>query len=339
MTSLETPQIDLQAVAKRVMLENGFEPEFSPAIQQQLAELRAHPPQLAPGASVRDARNLLWTSIDNDTSRDLDQIEVAERLSNGDIKVLIGIADVDAFVSKGSPIDQYAAREATTVYTGVRNFSMLPEQLSTGASSLLEADDKLAIIIEFVVGKDGEVRSSDVYRATVRNKAQLIYNSVGAWLEGMGTPPEKIAASKPLQNQLWLQDEAARALRLTRYRRGALNIETIETRPLMKGDMIAGIVGPEKNRATELIEDFMIAANAAIARMLEAKKVSSLRRVVKVPARWSRIVELAAKQGSSLPAEPDSKALNEFLVARKAADPDHFADLCLAVVKLMGPGE
>ncbi|HXN22163.1 MAG TPA: RNB domain-containing ribonuclease [Candidatus Dormibacteraeota bacterium] len=339
MNVYKASQIDLQAIAKQVMLENGFEPDFSPEVQRQLSELRAHPPQVAPVANVRDLRDLLWSSIDNDTSKDLDQIEVAERLSNGDIKVLVGIADVDAFVPKGSPIDRHAAKETTTIYAGVRNFPMLPEQLSTDTTSLLETDDKLSMVIEFVVGRDGTVASGSVYRAIVRNKAQLTYNSVGAWLDGKGAPPVKVAASSQLQLQLRLQDEVAQALRNTRYRHGALNIETIETQPVIVDGQIVDVVSPEKNRATELIEDFMIASNGVIAGMLDTKKVSSLRRVVKVPERWSRIVELAAKQGGRLPAEPDSKALNEFLIERKTVDPDHFSDLSLAVVKLMGPGE
>jgi exoribonuclease-2 len=339
MTAHDPSQIDLQATARQVMREKGFEPDFSPEVQRQISELRAHPPQVAPVAGVHDLRDLLWSSIDNDTSRDLDQIEVAERLGNGDIKVLIGIADVDAFVPKGSPIDCHAAKETTTVYAGVRNFPMLPEQLSTDATSLLEADDKLSVVTEFVVGRDGTVHSSSVYRAIVRNKAQLTYSSVGPWLDAKGAPPAKVAASSQLQLQLRLQDEVAQALRNTRYRHGALNIETIETRPVIVDGQVVDVVSPEKNRATELIEDFMIASNGVIAGMLDAKKLLSLRRVVKVPERWSRIVELAAKQGTQLPTEPDSKALNEFLIERKKADPAHFSDLSLAVVKLMGPGE
>src|SRR6202171_5408381 len=337
----DTPirQIDLQAAAKQVMIENGFEPEFSPQIQQQLTELRAHPPQVAPNADIRDLRNLLWSSIDNDTSRDLDQAEVAERLQNGETKVLVGIADVDAFVPKASAIDAHAAKEATTVYTGVRNFPMLPEQLSTATSSLLETEDKLSIVIEFVVGTDGSVHSSSVYRAIIRNKAQLTYNAVGAWLENKNGAPDKVTASSGLQSQLRLQDEVAQALKNERYRHGALNIETIEVRPVVLDDKAVDVVKQEENRATELIDDFMIAANEVVARMLETNNVSSIRRVVKTPERWGRIVELAAKQGEQLPAEPDSKALNEFLIKRKAADPDHFADLSLAVIKLMGPGE
>jgi VacB/RNase II family 3'-5' exoribonuclease len=331
--------VDLQAMAKQAMLENGFEPEFPPEVQQQLGELKAHPPHVAPGGNIRDLRNLLWSSIDNDTSRDLDQIEVAERFPNGETKILVGIADVDTFVPKSSAIDVHAGKETTTVYTGVKNFPMLPEQLSTDASSLLEAGDKLSIVIEFVVGIDGVVHSGSVYQAIVRNKAQLTYNAVGAWLENTSGAPDKVAASPELQFQLKMQDEVAQALKNERFRHGALNIETIEVSPVVLNDKVVDVVKQEKNRATELIEDFMIAANEVVARMLETNKVSSIRRVVKTPERWPRIVELAAKQGGQLPGVPDSKALNDFLIQRKAADPDHFADLSLAVIKLMGPGE
>jgi VacB/RNase II family 3'-5' exoribonuclease len=329
--------VDLRAAARQIMLENGFEPEFPGAAQQQLSQLAANPPRVAPDAQTRDLRQLLWSSIDNDTSRDLDQIEVAESLPGGGTKVLVGIADVDAYVPRDSAIDQHAAKETTTVYTGIENFPMLPEQLSTGTTSLLEKADKLSIVIEFVVGTDGCLQSSDAYRAIVRNQAQLTYNAVGAWLEKQSPAPEKVAASTELQAQLALQDEVAQALKNERYRHGALNIETIETRPVLLNQQVIDVEKQEKNRATDLIEDFMIAANGVVARMLE--KVSSIRRVVRTPERWGRIVELAANSGESLPAEADSKALNEFLLRRKAADPDHFADLSLAVIKLMGPGE
>ena len=339
MNNTSLRHVDLQAAAKQAMLENGFEPDFPPQVQQQLERVKTQSPQVVPSANIRDMRTLLWSSIDNDTSRDLDQVEVAERLPNGDTKVLVGIADVDVFVPKGSAIDEHAAKETTTVYTGVRTFPMLPEQLSTGVSSLGETEDKLSIVIEFVVGSDGIVHSGNVYRAVLRNKAQLTYNAVGAWLEDRGTAPDKVAASTELQSQLKLQDEVAQALMNERYRHGALNIETIEVSPVVSDGEVPDLVKQEKNRATELIEDFMIAANEVVARMLDASKVSSIRRVVKSPERWDRIVELAGKQGDQLPAEPDSKALNEFLIKRKAADPDHFADLSLAVIKLMGPGE
>ncbi len=329
--------IDLQAVAKTVVQQHGFQPDFSPAVQQQLQQLRANPPAIAAAGTVRDLRSQLWSSIDNDTSRDLDQIEVAERLSNGDTRVLIGIADVDAFVPKQSAIDQHAARETTTVYTGIRNFPMLPEELSTGKTSLLEQQDCLSVVTEFVVDSGGHVTSSDVYRALVRNQAQLQYNSLGAWLEGTAAAPPKVAASADLQAQLRLQDVVAQKLKARRYENGALSLETEETLPMVLNAQVVDVVKQQKNRATELIEDFMIAANGVVARMLE--KVSSLRRIVKQPERWDRIVQLAATYSEKLPADPDSKALNDFLINRKTTDPDHFADLSLAVIKLIGPGE
>lgn len=223
--------LDLQAIAKEVMQQHGFQPDFSPQIPQQLADLRAHPPQIAPVGDIRDLRNVLWSSIDNDTSRDLDQIEVAESGSNGDVKVMVGIADVDAFVPKLSAIDQHAARETTTVYAGVRNFPMLPEELSTGKTSLLENQDCLAVVVEFTVDSTGVVNAPSVYRAVVRNKAQLQYNSLGAWLEGKAPAPPKVAASSDLQAQLKLQDEVAQKLKSQRFQHGALSLQTDELQP------------------------------------------------------------------------------------------------------------
>ncbi|MGC2446381.1 MAG: RNB domain-containing ribonuclease [Candidatus Sulfotelmatobacter sp.] len=328
--------LDLQATAKRIMQEHGFDPEFPVEVATQLASLR-EPAQIVSGKDMHDLRNLLWSSIDNDTSRDLDQIEVAERVSNDDVKILIGVADVDAYVARETPIDQHAARETTTVYAGVRNFPMLPEQLSTGITSLLEEEDRRAIVVEFVVGSDGCIKSSDVYSALVRNKAQLQYNSLGVWLEGNSAAPPKVAASADLQEQLKLQDEVAQKLKEQRFQHGALTLQTDEVHALVLNDQLVDIEKQPKNRATDLIEDFMVAANGVVARMLE--NVSSLRRIVRTPKRWDRIVALAATKGENLPAQPDSKALNDFLLRRKAADPDHFADLSLAVIKLIGPGE
>lgn len=337
MSGPTSPPIDLQSAAKEIMLRYGFEPDFPPEVPAQLAQIKAHPPQLAPSGSIRDLRGLLWSSIDNDTSRDLDQIEVAERLPDGSAKVMIGIADVDALVPKETPIDQHAAHETTSVYTGVRTFPMLPEELSTGLTSLLENQDRLAVVTEFVVDAYGVVQSSDSYRAIVRNKAQLQYNSLGAWLEGKSPAPPKVAASSDLQAQLKLQDEIAQKLKDQRYQHGALNLQTDEFLPLIVQDQVVDVVKQQKNRATDLIEDFMVAANGVVARRLQ--KVSSLRRIVRTPQRWDRIVQLAATKGEKLPAQPDSKALNEFLLRRKAADPDHFADVSLTVIKLIGPGE
>jgi len=328
--------LDLQATAKQIMQQRGFEPDFPDEVTAQLANLKRQP-QIAASNGLRDQRNLLWSSIDNDTSRDLDQIEVAERSSNGDVKVMIGIADVDALVSKSTPIDQHAARETTTVYTGILNFPMLPEELSTGITSLLENEDRASLIIEFVVDSDGNLTSSDVYRALVRNQAQLQYNSVGVWLEARAAAPQKVSDSKDLQDQLKLQDDVARKLKNQRLQHGALNLQTDETRPLVLNDKVVEVVKQQRNRATDLIEDFMLAANGVVARFLG--DVSSLRRIVRTPKRWDRIVELAASKDEKLPAEPDSKALNDFLLRQKAADPDHFADLSLATIKLIGPGE
>lgn len=339
MSHAQTSHFDLQAAAKQIMQEYGFEPDFSGAVRQQLAQIKSKPPQISPSGDVRDLRNLLWSSIDNDTSRDLDQIEVAQALPGGQTKVLVGIADVDLFVGKDSPIDRHAAQQTTSVYAGVRNFMMLPEELSTGTTSLLEGPDEACVVIELVVDNQGQTSSHSIYRAIVRNKAQLTYNAVGAWLEGTAPAPPKVAASSELQAQLKLQDQVAQALKGQRNQHGALNLETTEVRPIIVNDQIVDLCKQEKNRATDLIEDFMIAANGVMATTLEEKNVSSIRRIVKTPERWDRIVALAAEHGGHLPAQPDSKALNDFLEARKAADPDHFADVSLIVIKLMGSGE
>ncbi len=319
------------------MREHGFEPDFPADAERQLDTIATTVHVSDQG--VRDLRGLLWSSIDNTTSRDLDQIEVADELPNGDVKVLVGIADVDAFVPAHTPIDRHASIETVTVYAGVRNFPMLPEPLSTGVTSLLEGADKLAVVVEFQVATDGMVHSEQVYRAIVRNKAQLAYDEVGGWLEEKTPAPAKVAASTELQAQLHLQDACAQRLLTARHRHGALNIETIETRPvLLRGDVV-DLVRQQKNRATELIEDFMIATNEIIARTLGRLGRPSIRRIVKSPERWPRIVELARSLGTTLPATPDAHALNDFLSARRSADPDHFADLSLAVIKLLGPGE
>jgi VacB/RNase II family 3'-5' exoribonuclease len=332
-----TSHIDLQGMAKQVVQQRGFSPDFSREVNQQIAELRSHPPSVGSATDVRDLRGLLWSSIDNDDSRDLDQIEVAEALPNGNTRVRIGIADVDGFVFKQTAIDQHAARETTTVYTGVRNFPMLPDPLCTDQTSLLESQDRLAVIVEFTVDNGGHITAGDIYRAVVRNRAQLQYNSLAAWLQETATAPAKIAASAELQAQLRLQSAVAQKLKNQRQERGALNLQTDELLPLLLDDEVVGVVNQQKNCATELIEDFMIAANGVAAQRL--KSVSSLRRIVRQPKRWDRIVELAAKYGENLPSDADSKALNNFLLKRKAADADHFADLSLTVIKLIGPGE
>jgi len=328
---------DLAAAARRSMTEHGFEPDYPQAIAAQLQQLREHPPQ--PAATARDLRSLLWSSIDNDTSRDLDQIEYVEPTGDGGSRVLIGIADVDAWVPKGSPIDQHALRETTTVYSGVENFSMLPEELSTGSTSLLQDQERAAVIIEFRVDGQAQIAGSEIYLARVVNRAQLAYPSVGAWLQGQAPAPAKIAASPDLQKQLRLQNDIAQQLRAQRAQHGALNLLTIETHPIHLADGQIDIEAEVKNLATQLIEDFMIAANGVVARSLEAHHLSSIRRVVKTPKRWDRIVELARQMGTQLPAEPDPKPLHDFLCEQQKKDPDHFADLSLGIIKLLGPGE
>ena len=332
------PQFDLSAAARRTMSETGFAPSFEPAVLAEVKALPARAPATAPDG-VRDLTAMAWSSIDNHESRDLDQIEVAERLPSGEVRVLVAIADVDALVPKGGAIDAHAAASTTSVYTGVDIFPMLPEQLSTALTSLVQDEPRLAVVIELVVAKDGSIASGDVYRALVRNKAKLAYEDVAAWLEGKGAEPPAMKGSKELEDQLRLQDEVAQKLRAVRVQHGALDLETIEASPVTKEGVIVDLRLTEKSRSRQLIEDFMIAANGVMARWLDAHGRSGLRRVVKTPKRWDRIVALAGTLGEKLPDAPDSMALSAFLTKRRAADPVHFADLSLSVVKLMGPGE
>jgi VacB/RNase II family 3'-5' exoribonuclease len=338
MSSSHPYHFNLIAAARATMIEHGFQPDFSEASQAQLnaIKLQGSLPD-APGA--KDLRELLWSSIDNDTSKDLDQLEWAERLPDGRIRVLVGVADVDARVPKGTPIDKHAESETTSVYTGVKVFPMLPTELSEGITSLNENQDRVAVVIEMCVDSAGGVSDGKAYRALVRNKAQLAYPSVGAWLEGKAPAPEKVAANAELAAQLKLQDEAAQRMSGGRFQHGALDLETIETRPVMLEDEAVEIKRLEKSRSTSLIEEFMVAANGVIARTFEDAGLASIRRVVRTPKRWERIMDVAAGLGTSLPAEPDSKALNDFLTMQKQKDPDHFPDLSLGIVKLMGPGE
>jgi len=328
----------LQRIAHRVMLERGLVPDFPLRALAELDEI--HGPATRAEESTRDLRNLLWCSIDNDDSRDLDQLTVAESMPDrATTKVLVAIADVDAVVKKRSALDDHARHNTTSVYTVAETFPMLPEKLSTDLTSLNYESDRLAIVIEMVLAGDGSLQSSDLYGATVRNRAKLAYNSVAAWLEGNGPIPQGIGTVKGLDENLRIQDRVAQKLKTLRHLHGALDLETIEARPVFDGDELKDLEAEKKNRAKEIIEDFMIAANGITARYLASKKFTSLRRVIRIPKRWDRIIELAAERGSTLPKEPDSKALGQFLVSAKAADPLRFPDLSLSVVKLMGAGE
>jgi exoribonuclease II len=327
------PQVDLAAIARQEMMARGFAPDLPAAAQQQAVTARQKAEPV-----LQDLTGLLWSSLDNDDSRDLDQIEWAERAAGG-IRVLVGIADVDSAVGKCTPIDLYAAAETTTVYTGIRTFPMLPERLSTDQTSLNEDQDRVAVVIEMTVAGDGSIGANGIYRALVRNRAQLTYGAVGPWLEGKATMPAKVAASAPLAAQLQLQNEAAHLLRAARDRMGALTFDRAELQTVVDNGKVRSVEGRRANTASRLIEDFMIGANEVMAQTLRAAGVASIRRIVKAPERWPRMVELAEQHGDHLPAEPDAAALNAFLVRRKQADPVHFADVSLTVLKLMGPGE
>ena len=327
----------LQEIAHRVMLERGLLPDFS---LQAIAELDGiQGPATREEPSTRDLRNLSWCSIDNDASRDLDQLTVAAAMPDGAAKILVAIADVDALVKKGSALDDHARHNTTSVYTAAAIFPMLPEKLSTDLTSLNQGSDRLAMVIEMVIAGDGSLQGSDLYAATVRNHARLAYNSVAGWLEGNGRMPPGIETVDGLDANLRLQDGVAQKLKAFRHGHGALALETIEGRVVFDGDELKDFEAERKNRAKEIIEDFMIAANGVTARYLASKRFPSLRRVVRRPKRWDRIVELAAERSFTLPQESDSKALEQFLTGARAADPLRFPDLSLSVIKLMGAGE
>jgi exoribonuclease II len=324
----------LRAIARRIMSERGLLPEFSP---RALAEAGALVPA-APSPEVRDLRERLWVSIDNDSSRDLDQLSVAEALPGGATRVYVAVADVDVLVHRGTALDQHAHANTTSVYTAAGNFPMLPERLSTDLTSLNEDQERLALVLELDVAEDGAVTRSEPYRAAVRNHAKLAYNSVAAWLDGHAPAPGRLTSSA-LAEQLRLQDRAAQRLRRLRREHGSLDLQTPQAEAVFDGAELTDLRPAEPNRAKELIEDLMLAANSASSRYLLQRGFPLLRRVLRSPERWDRIVALAARHGATLPAEPDGSALARFLEACRRADGVHFADLSLSVVKLLGRGE
>ena len=323
---------NIRARAERAMRDAGFAATMPADLASRIAQPKAPP-------SVADLRDLLWSSIDNSDSRDLDQVEYAELLPGGAILLRVGIADVDAIAGKGTPVDLFAAAQTTTVYTGVETFSMLPEALSTDATSLNENEDRLAVVTEMILCQSGMVQSSRAYRAWIRNRARLSYDDVGPWLDGQGPEPERVAAVAGLAEQLRLQDRAAERLIQERRRAGALDFETIEATPVFSDGAVQDLRIQSKNRARYLIENFMIASNTALCGILSASGRSSIQRLVRRPARWARMATIARAVGDSLPDEPDSQALSAFLARRRVADPDRYADLSLSIVKLLGPGE
>lgn len=328
---------ELKAIARRVMRERGLQPDYSRAVWDETRAITG--PATASGTEFRDLRDLLWASIDNDDSRDLDQLSVAQPLPDGSDKVFVAIADVDAVVKDGTAIDRHARNNTTSVYTAAEVFSMLPEKLSTDLTSLTEGEERLAIVVEMTVAADGALVDSDHYRALVRNRAKLAYDGVAAWLDGTAAAPAKVRAVPGLDEQLRHQDRIAQTLKRVRHQRGALRLETLEPRAVFEDGVLADMRPETKNRARELIEDFMIAANGATAKYLARQGYASLRRVLRSPERWDRIVALAMGLGERLPPTPNAAALDGFLVRRRAVDPVRFPDLSLTVIKLMGSGE
>ncbi|GJG85846.1 ribonuclease II [Gemmatimonadetes bacterium T265] len=341
------PAFDLRAAARAAALGAGFVPDLDDAARAELAAIEAgrpNPGGAPPGGGlpVRDLRALPWSSIDDASSRDLDQVEVAESLPDGTVRVRVGIADVDALVPRDSALDRHAAVNTTSVYTGLVTFSMLPEALSTDRTSLNADADRATVVIDFVVAADGTVSEGDVYLARTVNHARLAYEELGAWFDGRGPLPAAAARAPAvlgMEAQLRLQEDTAERLRRQRVSRGALQLETIEARPVVQGGAVTGLTVTPKSKARDLIEDFMVAANAVVAETLEAAGVTSIRRVVRIPERWDRIAALARARGDALPDAADPAALSAFLGRQRAAHPEQYAELSLAVVKLLGPGE
>ena len=331
-------EVDLRTITLHAMEKYGFFSRFPPGVIDEVNAMQERTFSDIP-KDARDLRTLLWSSIDNHDSQDLDQLEYSERTPDGKIRVLVAIADVDSYVQKHSPTDEYAAHNGTTVYTGVSTFPMLPERLSYGITSLLPGKDRMAVIIEFLVRHDGSFSQGDVYRALVRNKAKLVYEEVGAWLENAGPLPSGVHEVPGLLEQLHLQNEASQLLRKFRREQGALEFETIEPEVVMEGGRARGLVALTPNPARALIEEFMVAANGTMVAHLGAAGVPMIQRVVKTPKNWAGIIITAATHGVTLPEEPDAKALAKFLLQEKTADPLHFPDLSLTIIKLMGAGE
>ena len=335
---VKSGRIDLKAIARKAMRNYGFETDFPRTVLTQVNAFA----NLAAGAvkkEVKDLRGLLWSSIDNEDTMDFDQVEYCEQNQNGEILVKVAIADVDAYVPKDSILDVHAGKNTTSVYPGIQTFPMLPDQLSKGLSSLIVGEDRLAVVIEFSVRTTGEVHLGTIYRAIVRNKAKLVYEDVGAWLEGNGERPRVMDNVNGLEAQVWLQHEASVRLRNYRINLGALELETLETRAHIQDEKVLGLEVIRANPARYIIENFMVAANGVMSRFLEGAHIPTIQRVVRIPKDWMGIVALAKTYGTKLPVVPDAKSLSIFLAKQRKVDPERFPDLSLTVVKLLGSGE
>ena len=329
--------VDLRAIAVMAMEKYGFRPRFPEPVLQEVSAL---PNRItSPKEGTRDFRSLLWSSIDNSDSMDLDQLEYCERTGDGSVLVRVAVADVDIFVPEHSPADGYAAHNGTSVYTGIVTFPMLPDRLSKDISSLLPDKDHLAIVVAYTVLPDGSFHAGEICRALVRNKAKLVYEELGDWLGGTGPIPPLVRDIPGLQEQIILQKETSVVLRKKRMEQGALDLETIEAQPVVEGDLVRDLVIQKPNLARKIIEEFMIAANGTMVMFLGKAGVPMIQRVVRIPKYWDEIVLTAGGYGVTLPAEPDAKALAAFLKKEQEADPERFPDLSLTVIKLLGPGE
>jgi VacB/RNase II family 3'-5' exoribonuclease len=327
----------LQRIARRAMLDKGFLIDFtesSLAIVDHFQEMT-----IKADEQIRDLRNLNWCSIDNDDSRDLDQLSVAVPITRESTKILVAIADVDSRVDKESALEEHARHNTTSVYTSAQIFPMLPEKLSTDLTSLKFNADRLAIVVEFIIKEDGTIQASDIYQAMVLNKAKLAYHSLGAWLDESGPEPDAIGSVGGLDENIRLQDKVAKKLKTLRYDKGALYLETVEARPVFEENEIRDVKEETANSAMSIIQEFMIAANSVVVRFLYGKNFPTIRRVVRVPKRWDRIVELASEWKYKLPVQPDARELDKFLLGAKTSDPVRFPDLSLCVIKLLGSGE
>ncbi len=329
--------VNLHELARRAMRERGLEPDFPPAAMRQAEKLSG--PARDDDPSIRDLTELPWCSIDNDDSRDLDQLTVSEPQPDGAVRVLVAVADVDGLVRAGSALDDHAHTNTTSVYTAGGIFPMLPERLSTDLTSLNDGVDRQAVVVAYTVDAEGSVREPEVFQGRVRNRAKLAYNSVAAWLDGKAEAPEPLRHAPDVQEQLRVQDRVAQQLKERRHEHGALELETVEPHAIVEDGLVTDLRLEPTNRARELIEDFMIAANGVTTRFLTERGFPTFRRVVREPERWDRIRDVASEYGETLPPEPDAVPLERFLHHRRKADPLRFPDLSLTIVKLMGAGE